>query len=145
MGIKENIVNVKENIIPAKGRKLSMNIAVIYILISVLGGAIGQVLLKRGMSSMGPLTLSAGKLPSILIGMATNPFVVIGLAVYLGSTIFWLTALSRVDLSYAYPFASLSYVAMLIASWQIFHEDITLLRLAGSGVILLGVILISRS
>ncbi len=145
MSIKENILNVKENILPVKGRKVSMNIAIVYILISVLGGAIGQVLLKRGMSGMGPLTLSAAKLPSILLGMATNPFVAIGLIVYLGSTVFWLTALSRVDLSYAYPFASLSYVAMLIASWQIFHEDISLLRLAGSFVILMGVVLISRS
>jgi drug/metabolite transporter (DMT)-like permease len=145
MGIKDNILNVKENLTPVKGRIVSMNIAIVYILISVLGGAIGQVLLKRGMSSMGPLTLSAGKLPSMLIAMGTNPFVVIGLIVYVGSTIFWLTALSRVDLSYAYPFASLSYIAMLLASWQIFHEDISILRLAGSFVILVGVILISRS
>lgn len=122
-----------------------MNIAIVYILISVLGGAIGQVLLKRGMSTMGPLTLSLGKLPGMLFGMATNPFVVIGLIVYVGSTIFWLTALSRVDLSYAYPFASLSYIAMLVASWQIFHEDISVVRLAGSFVILMGVILVSRS
>jgi drug/metabolite transporter (DMT)-like permease len=145
MGLKENFLNVKENMFPVKGRKVSMNIAIVYILISVLGGAVGQVLLKRGMSGMGPLTLSVNKLPSILFGMGTNPFVVIGLIVYVGSTVFWLTALSRVDLSYAYPFASLSYVAMLIASWQIFHEDISLLRLAGSFVILMGVILISRS
>jgi drug/metabolite transporter (DMT)-like permease len=145
MGINDSILNVKENLAPVKGRIVSMNIAIVYILISVLGGAIGQVLLKRGMSSMGPLTLSAGKLPSMLIAMGTNPFVVIGLIVYVGSTIFWLTALSRVDLSYAYPFASLSYIAMLIASWQIFHEDISVLRLAGSFVILVGVILISRS
>lgn len=145
MGIKENILNAKENILPVRGRKLTVNIAIIYILISVLGGAVGQVLLKRGMSSMGPLTLSLGKLPSMLFSMATNPFVVIGLIVYVGSTVFWLTALSRVDLSYAYPFASLSYIAMLVASWQIFHEDISLVRLAGSFVILMGVILVSRS
>jgi drug/metabolite transporter (DMT)-like permease len=145
MGINDSILNVKENLAPVKGRIVSMNIAIVYILISVLGGAIGQVLLKRGMSSMGPLTLSAGKLPSMLLAMGTNPFVVIGLVVYVGSTIFWLTALSRVDLSYAYPFASLSYIAMLIASWQIFHEDISILRLAGSFIILVGVILISRS
>jgi drug/metabolite transporter (DMT)-like permease len=151
MGINENSerrgINPRAliNVFNLKERKLPMNIAIVYILISVLGGAIGQVLLKRGMSGIGPLTLSASGLPGILLGMATNPFVVIGLTVYLGSTVFWLTALSRVDLSYAYPFASLSYVAMLLASWQIFHEDISVLRLVGSCVILTGVILISRS
>jgi drug/metabolite transporter (DMT)-like permease len=77
--------------------------------------------------------------------MATNPYVVLGLSVYLCSTIFWLTALSRVNLSFAYPFASLSYVLMLIVSWQLFKEDISLLRLTGSLVIGFGVFLISRS
>jgi len=122
-----------------------MNIAIVYILISVLGGAAGQVLLKKGMSSMGPLTLSVGELFSILWRMATNPYVVLGLSVYLCSTIFWLTALSRVNLSFAYPFASLSYVLMLLVSWQLFKEDISLLRLTGSLVIGFGVFLISRS
>ena len=122
-----------------------MNVAVIYILISVLGGAAGQVLLKKGMGSMGPLTLSVNQLGSILWRMATNPYVVFGLGVYMLSTIFWLTALSRVNLSYAYPFASLSYIVMLVVSWQLFKEDISSLRLLGSLVIGIGVFLISRS
>jgi drug/metabolite transporter (DMT)-like permease len=126
-------------------RKLEMNVAIVYILISVLGGAAGQVLLKKGMGSMGPLTLSVNQLGSILWRMATNPYVVFGLGVYMLSTIFWLTALSRVNLSYAYPFASLSYIVMLVVSWQLFKEDISFLRLLGSLVIGIGVFLISRS
>jgi drug/metabolite transporter (DMT)-like permease len=122
-----------------------MNVAVVYILVSVLAGAAGQLLLKRGMGSMGPLTLSAGQLFPLVWRLATNPFVVIGLAVYMGGTLFWLTALSRVDLSYAYPFASLSYLVMLVAAWRLFGEDISALRILGSLVIMLGVFLISRS
>jgi multidrug transporter EmrE-like cation transporter len=122
-----------------------MNVAVVYILISVIAGAAGQLLLKRGMSSMGPLTLSAGQLLPLIWRLATNPFVVFGLVVYMGGTLFWLTALSRVDLSYAYPFASLSYVVMLAASWKLFGEDISALRVLGSLVIMAGVFLISRS
>jgi drug/metabolite transporter (DMT)-like permease len=125
--------------------KSKMNVAVVYILVSVLAGAAGQLLLKRGMGSMGPLTLSAGQLFPLVWRLATNPFVVIGLAVYMGGTLFWLTALSRVDLSYAYPFASLSYLVMLVAAWRLFGEDISALRILGSLVIMLGVFLISRS
>lgn len=121
-----------------------MDLAIVYILISVLGGAVGQLLLKRGMNTMGPLTLSVSEIFTILLKMASNPFVVIGLMVYVASTVFWLTALSRVDLSYAYPFASLSYVIMLIVSWQIFREDITPLRLLGTLVIAMGVFIVSR-
>jgi drug/metabolite transporter (DMT)-like permease len=126
-------------------RAASMNMAIIYILISVLGGAIGQVMLKKGMSLMGPVTLRADQLGSVFLHLVLNPFVVLGLLIYGGSTVFWLAALSRVDLSYAYPFASLSYILMLVASWQIFNENISILRLFGCIVVGLGVFLISRS
>ena len=122
-----------------------MTLAIVYILISVLAGAIGQVLLKKGMGSMGPLTLTTNQLGGILWRIGTNPYVIIGLAIYMGGTVFWLTALSRVELSYAYPFASLSYVVMLAASWLLFSENITSLRLLGTLVVCAGVFLISRS
>jgi drug/metabolite transporter (DMT)-like permease len=128
-----------------KRSRSEMTLAILYILISVAAGAVGQVLLKKGMGSMGPLTLSIDQLGSILWRIGTNPYVVIGLAIYVTGTLFWLTALSRVDLSYAYPFASLSYVVMLIASWQLFNENITVLRLLGTLVVCLGVFIISRS
>lgn len=122
-----------------------MNLALVYILISVLGGGAGQILLKKGMGAMGPLTLVPDQLVSLLIRLASNPFVMAGLFVYGVSTVFWLTALSRVDLSFAYPFVSLSYVLMLVASWQLFNEDISVLRIMGCVVVGLGVLLISRS
>jgi drug/metabolite transporter (DMT)-like permease len=128
-----------------KRRRSDMTLAILYILVSVVAGAAGQVLLKKGMGSMGPLTLSIDQLGSILWRIGTNPYVVVGLAIYVTGTLFWLTALSRVDLSYAYPFASLSYVVMLIASWQLFNENITVLRLLGTLVVCLGVFIISRS
>jgi drug/metabolite transporter (DMT)-like permease len=122
-----------------------MTVAIAYILISVVAGAVGQIMLKKGMTTMGPLTLSFDQLFNILWRIGTNPYVVIGLAIYVTGTVFWLAALSRVDLSYAYPFASLSYAVMLVAAWQLFKEDITPFRLMGTLVVCLGVFLISRS
>jgi drug/metabolite transporter (DMT)-like permease len=127
-----------------KGR-WTMNTAVVYIVISVAGGAVGQILLKKGMGTLGPLTLSFSRLGEVLWRMGTNPYVLAGLAIYVTGTVFWLAALSRVDLSYAYPFASLSYVVMLVAAWLLFKENLSLLRLAGTAVVFLGVLLISRS
>jgi drug/metabolite transporter (DMT)-like permease len=126
-------------------KKPGINIAIFYILLSVVGGAVGQVLLKKGMTSMGPLTLSMQTIPGTIWRMATNPYVIIGLGIYLTGTFFWLTALSRVQLSYAYPFASLSYILMLIASWAFLNEQISIVRLIGTGVIIIGVVLVARS
>ncbi|MBE2239246.1 MAG: EamA family transporter [Caldilineaceae bacterium] len=122
-----------------------MTVAIGYILVSVIAGAIGQITLKYGMMQTGQITLSAHDLAPTLFRIFTNPFIIGGLALYVGGTVFWLAALSRVDLSFAYPFASLSYVVMLTASWLLFNENITPLRLAGTLVVMLGVFLISRS
>ena len=128
-----------------KNKGAGMNIAILYILISVLGSAVGQLLLKKGMNSMGPVTLSLNQFPSVIWQMATNLNVFIGLAIYLVGTVFWLAALSRVDLSFAYPFASFNYVVILVASWMMFDEKITLSRFLGTVVIGIGVFLISRN
>jgi multidrug transporter EmrE-like cation transporter len=122
-----------------------MSIAIAYILIAVLASATGQVLLKKGMGSMGALTLTMNQIANILFRIVTNPYVVVGLIIYVCGTVFWLAALSRVDLSYAYPFASLSYILMLLASWLLFNENITPARLFGTVVVGLGVFLISQS
>ena len=121
-----------------------MTIAIGYILISVIAGAAGQLLLKQGMGALGPVTISAGQIFNVIWRIGTNPYVVIGLAIYMGGTLFWLAAISRVDLSYAYPFASLSYVVMLVVAWQVFHENITPSRLLGTLVICVGVLLVAR-
>ena len=122
-----------------------MKTAIIYILISVVASTVGQLLLKVGMNNMGSITLSSNQFLSTSWKMATNPHVFIGLAIYLAGTVFWLAALSRVDLSYAYPFASISYIVMLVASWMMFDERITLGRFLGTVVIGIGVLLISRN
>ena len=122
-----------------------MKLAIFYIMVSVLAGAVGQVLLKKGMGSLGPLTLTMRDLGSTLWRIGTNPYVILGLIIYVSGTVFWLVALSRVELSYAYPFASLSYVLMLAASWLLFRENISTMRLLGTLVVGVGVFLISRS
>ena len=50
----------------------------VYILPSVFAGVIGQLLLKRGMLSMGPLSLGEGNLVSLIWSIFTNPWVIIG-------------------------------------------------------------------
>lgn len=127
-----------------EGRKI-MTIAVSYILISVCAGAIGQLLLKHGMNQNGVVTLELGGITNLLLRLVLNPFVMGGLFLYACGTLFWLAGISRVDLSFAYPFASLSYVIMLIASWQLFDENISWIRLSGTALIALGVFVISRS
>jgi drug/metabolite transporter (DMT)-like permease len=117
----------------------------VFILISGILGVAGQIMLKQALVGGGPLALGPDTLLPLVMQLASNPLVVIGLVVYVSGTFFWLIALSRVDLSYAYPFASLNYIFILIASWAILGEQPTPMRLVGVVAICLGVWTISRT
>ncbi len=118
---------------------------VLLILVSGLLGVTGQIVLKLALAAGGPLPLAVDAAPALVWRLATEPLVVAGLMVYIGGTFFWLVALSRVDLSYAYPFASLNYIFLLAAAWVVLGERPTPLRLAGVIAICAGVWLLSRT
>lgn len=117
----------------------------ILIFTSVLLGALGQVSMKKGMMYLGSISLKFSTLFPSLARMLTSPFVLLGIFLYAVSTIFWLTVLSRVDLSYAYPMISISYVLVLILSWVFFNERLAFMRILGILLICGGVFVISRS
>ena len=116
----------------------------VIILIPTIAGVIGQLMLKIGMSNMGALDLSMSGLPNIALKIMTNPTIIIGLAIYMGGVFFWLIGLNKLDLSFLYPFASLSYVLITIAAWAFLHEQIPPLRWVGVLVICIGVALVAR-
>jgi multidrug transporter EmrE-like cation transporter len=116
----------------------------ISILLPVVLGVVGQLLLKHGMTSMGKLELDAAGVLPVIWRMATSPYVVGGIVVYGVSTFFWLLTLNRVELSYAYPFLSLSYVLIFVFSWLLFRENISPVRILGMLIVILGVLCISR-
>jgi len=114
------------------------------ILLSGVLAVSGQFILKLGMASVGPMTLGVDTLATV-VPAVVNPLVVLGLLVYVSGTFFWLLVLSRVDLSYAYPFASLNYIVVLLGSWLLLGEQLSLVRMVGVLSICLGVWAISRT
>jgi uncharacterized membrane protein len=82
---------------------------------------------------------------SVLMRIITSPWVIIGMVLYATGVLFWLLALSHGELSQIYPFSSLAYIGIVIGSYFIFHERITLLRLVGVGIIICGLIVIGFS
>ena len=113
----------------------------IFVAFSTIFGIAGQLLLKRGMGVIGHSEPGVGMIKRIIL----SPWVVGGLIVYALGVVNWLLALSSFELSYVYPFASLSYIGIIIGSYFIFRERITLMRLLGIAVIISGVLISSRS
>jgi multidrug transporter EmrE-like cation transporter len=134
----------KRTSIDAKGAN-TMLTTLMPLLLATLLGVAGQLVLKYAMSQMGALQLSAGGVPMLIWRMATSPYVIGGLLIYGLGTFFWLIFLSRVPLSYAYPFISLGIVLGLLSAWGIFHEQVPPLRWVGMLVVCAGVLLVSRT
>ncbi len=123
---------------------MAKSLMLIFMSISLAVG--GQLLLKTGMNAIGPITgEDVRNGASTIAKVAANPQVVIGLMLYFVSAAIWLVVLSRVELSFAYPLLGSSYVVVLFASRFLFNEPVTVVRLGGTILISLGVILISRS
>ena len=115
------------------------------VLTGVLLNAIAQLALKASVHETGVIGLDLPSLWSSAHTLAANTWLWLGLACYAVSVVVWLLALSRVDVSIAYPMLSIGYVVNAIAAWQLFGESLGPGRLAGIGIIVIGVFVLPRS
>jgi multidrug transporter EmrE-like cation transporter len=115
------------------------------VLTGVLLNAVAQLLLKAGAGSLAGVELRASNAMIIAGRLLLNIPILAGLACYALSVVVWILALARVEVSVAYPMLSIGYVVNALAAWWLFGENLSGARLAGIGVILLGVWLVART
>ncbi|MEX0742986.1 MAG: multidrug resistance protein [Actinomycetota bacterium] len=117
------------------------------ILLSVALAAVAQLALKTGMNEVTakltpePFSLNGPSLKALV----AEPFVWGGLALFGVSALVWLVVLSRASLSFAYPFAALTYVMILLFDHFVLDEQVPALRWGGVGFIAFGIFLVSRT
>ncbi|RZT09247.1 Small Multidrug Resistance protein [Duganella sp. CF402] len=123
-----------------------MNIATFgFIVFGVLLNAVAQLLLKAGARNVGEIHLTLSNLVSVGLRVATQLPIIGGLTCYVLSVVLWIIALSRVDVSVAYPMLSLGYVVTAIGAWYLFGEALSVQRLLAIFVILIGVAWLART
>ena len=115
------------------------------VLTGVLLNAIAQLLLKAGAGSLANVELRASNAAAIAGRLIFNVPIIAGLGCYVLSVVVWILALARVEVSVAYPMLSLGYVVNALAAWWLFNESLSGARIAGIGIILVGVWLVARS
>ncbi|HGK7303004.1 MULTISPECIES: SMR family transporter [Stenotrophomonas] len=115
------------------------------ILFSVALNASAQLFLRKGMpnvslvTNQGVLELAQGAIRIVL-----NPWVFSGLSCYAISIVLWMYVLSKVQVSFAYPFLSVGYVIVVGAAYLFFREPVSVMKLAGIALICAGVVLVAR-
>ena len=120
-------------------------ISLVCILVGVALNAGAQLLLKAGVNAVGHFEFTRANILPIGLKLATQWPILGGLGCYVVSVGVWIIGLSRVDVSVAYPMLSLGYVVNAFAAWYLFGEALSIQRLAGIGIILVGVVVLSRS
>ena len=117
----------------------------LYILSSVSLLALGQLFWKIGTTQAGQISFCAGEFLPCALKLFTNLWFAAGCILLLASSAIWVIALGMVDLGYAFPFQALAFVFIFLASWLIFKEPISVMRVIGIVLICAGVIFVARS
>lgn len=116
---------------------------ILLILISVLLNCAAQLCIRKGMLIVGEVGMSG--MVQNLGAMISNLWLWGAMVCYAVSILMWMAVLSKVEVSFAYPFLSIGYVVAALVGYYFFDESQTFTRIAGIMVICVGVYLISRS
>jgi drug/metabolite transporter (DMT)-like permease len=131
---------------PPPGEKRRTRMVLALILASVALAAVAQLTLKYGMTRVGPIGSADVRDPlSTIARVLRQPAVLGGLALFGLSAACWLVVLSRTSLSFAYPFAAITYVLILLFDHFVLDEPVSGLRWGGVLLIITGLVLISRT
>lgn len=112
--------------------------------LSIITGVVGQTTIKMGISRQGTAEAADG-LVGLVKMILGSPLVLLGLFFYGVGALAWIAALTRLDLSVAYPFLALNFVLVALSSWLVLHERIPVLRWVGIAVICAGILLVAAS
>lgn len=108
----------------------------IYLLLSILLGALGQVMFKMGIDKTQENNLK------FYLELATNQWVILGFFSYGLSFLLWMVVLKHYDLSYARPLNSIGYIITYILAIFVLGENFSLRNFVGVLLITSGVVLL---
>ncbi|WNJ19773.1 EamA family transporter [Pontibacter sp. G13] len=118
-------------------------LGLLYLGVDILISVAAQFVLKYAMNGLGEFPTGADADVLGYFWNMVNLPIFIGLGLYGVGQVVWLLCLQKLDLSFAYPVATLQHVLIFVGAWYLFDEQISFLRMVGLGIIMLGVILIS--
>jgi drug/metabolite transporter (DMT)-like permease len=120
--------------------------ALMWLIPAILLSTTGELFLKRGMTEIGAFDFtSTSTIIPTFIKILSNPYIWIGFIGFGGGSVFWLSVISRVPLSLAYPMLALSYVIVVVEAWIFLGEGLHPLRIIGAIVVGIGVALVGLS
>lgn len=116
----------------------------LYIFGTIFFTVYGQLILKWRIGNYGALPEIFGDRLVFLLRLFLDGYILSGFLAAFVASLFWMAAMTKFDLSYAYPFMSLAFVLVLFLSAIFFKEPVTIPKSLGLGLIILGIIIGSK-
>lgn len=124
--------------------KMSRFIDHSYILLTIFFTVYSQLVMRWQVTAAGQLPDDiTGKVRFVLI-LLLNPWVITGVISTFLAGVSWMLAMTRFEISYAFPFVSLNYVLILAASVFLFNESFSVTKILGSLIIIVGIVVIAK-
>ena len=116
----------------------------VYILATIALTVYGQVILKWRIGDFGAMPEEPLAQLRFLLRLLLDPAILSGFVAAFLASLTWMAALTRLELSFAYPFMSLNFAVVLLLSAWLLHEPLTLAKVAGVALIVAGTIVASH-
>lgn len=116
----------------------------VYIFSTIFFTVYSQLVMRWQVASAGELPIDLKDKIFFIIRLLFNPWIISGVGATFLAGISWMLAMTKFEISYAYPFVSLNYILVLFAGFFLFNESITLTKIVGSIVVMVGVVLIAK-
>lgn len=115
-----------------------------YIFGTIFFTVYGQLIIKWRIPHYGHLPEQSVEKIIFLLKLFLDPFILSGFLSAFVASLCWMAAMTKFELSYAYPFMGLTFVLVFVASVFLFAESVTIYKVLGLALIVLGIIIASR-
>lgn len=115
-----------------------------FILSTVLFTVYSQLIMRWQVTMAGSLPIDTSGKVDYVLSLMLNPWVLSGIVATFLAGISWMLAMTKFEISYAYPFISLNYILVLLAGFLLFNETLNATKLIGSALVMLGIIVIAK-
>jgi uncharacterized membrane protein len=117
----------------------------VMVLLMVVCANTGDLMLKRGMSQIGEVTVSFSGLLHTFVSTLHNGTIWLGILFLIGFTLSYMTAVSWADYSYVMPAGAFGYAIQTMLAVLVLHEVVTARRWIGVAMICVGVLLVGQT
>lgn len=116
----------------------------LFVFITIFLTVYSQIVIKWQVVAAGAFPVETPDRLWFLAKLLMNPWVISALLAGLLAVVSWMAAMTKLDLSHAYPFMSLAFVLVLVLSALVFHEPVNAWKIGGLALITLGIIVGSQ-